>query len=57
MDLNTVGSIMTVVCFVSFVAIVFWAYSPARARRFEEAAQLPFREERDDGCETGGTGR
>ena len=57
MDLNTVGSIMTVVCFIAFVAILYWAYSPARARRFEEAAALPFREDRDEGSPAGGAGR
>ncbi len=48
MDINLVRSIITVVCFVTFLGIVFWAYSPARARRFEDAAQLPFREDSDD---------
>jgi cytochrome c oxidase cbb3-type subunit 4 len=57
MDINTLGSIMTVVCFVAFVAIVFWAYSPASARSFEEAARLPFREDGDQGSDTGGSGR
>ncbi len=54
MDINLVRSIITVVCFVTFLGIVFWAYSPARARRFEDAAQLPFREDRD---ERGGPGQ
>ena len=54
MDLNVVRSIVTVVCFVTFLGIVFWAYSPARARRFDEAAQLPFREDLGD---TGGLGQ
>ncbi len=54
MDINLVRSIVTVISFVTFLGIVFWAYSPARARRFEDAAQLPFREDRDD---LGGSGQ
>jgi len=54
MDLNIVRSIVTVLCFISFLGIVFWAYSPARARRFEEAALLPFHEDRED---AGGPGQ
>jgi cytochrome c oxidase cbb3-type subunit 4 len=47
MDINTLRSIMTVVSFLTFIAILFWAFSPAKAHAFEEAAALPFRE--DDG--------
>lgn len=48
MDINTLRSIVTVVSFLAFIGILFWAYSPAKARGFEEAARLPFREDDDD---------
>jgi cytochrome c oxidase cbb3-type subunit 4 len=52
MDLNTLRSIVTVVSFIAFLAIVFWAYSPRKTRAFEEAAALPFREERGEASNT-----
>lgn len=42
MDTNDIRSIVTVLAFVTFVGIVWWAYSRHSKRRFEEAAQLPF---------------
>ena len=39
---SIVGSITTVVMFVTFLGIVFWAYSRRRRRDFEEAANAPF---------------
>ena len=57
MDLNTLRSIVTVVSFVSFLAIVFWAYSPRKARAFEEAASLPFQEDRNEEAHSEGTAR
>jgi cytochrome c oxidase cbb3-type subunit 4 len=47
MDINTMRSIVTVVAFLTFLAIVLWAYSGARKGRFEEAARLPFDEDED----------
>lgn len=32
----------TVVAFITFLGIVFWAYSRKRAGAFDEAAHLPF---------------
>ena len=57
MDINTLRSIVTVVSFIVFLAIVFWAYSPRMARAFEEAAALPFREDRDEDQDTEENGR
>lgn len=48
MDINTLRSIVTVVTFFVFVGIVVWAWSSRNAKSFEEAAQLPFKQE-DDG--------
>ena len=38
-------SIVTLVCMITFVGIVIWAYSSRRAQDFEEAAMLPFADE------------
>ena len=37
-----VGTVMTVVAFLIFVAIVWWAYSSKSKKRFEQAEQAPF---------------
>ena len=42
MDINTLRSILTVVAFVVFLAIVWWAYSGHSKAAFDEAARLPF---------------
>lgn len=36
------SSLMTVVSFVTFIGIVFWAYSRKRRTAFDEAANAPF---------------
>lgn len=51
MDINDLRSAMTVVMFVVFLGIVFWAYSSKRKRAFDEAARLPFDE--DDSMDAG----
>ena len=45
MDLDDVRIAWTVVSFLVFLAIVFWAYSRGARRGFDEAAQLPFQDE------------
>jgi cytochrome c oxidase cbb3-type subunit 4 len=47
MDMTTLHSIFTVVAFLTFLGIVFWAYGSARKGRFDEAARLPFEEDDD----------
>ena len=42
MDINTLRSIATLVCFALFIGIVWWAYRGKNAERFNEAANLPF---------------
>ncbi|MCS6944470.1 MAG: CcoQ/FixQ family Cbb3-type cytochrome c oxidase assembly chaperone [Sutterellaceae bacterium] len=42
MDINTVRSVLTVVFFVLFVGVVWWAYRRGSCKDFEEAQQLPF---------------
>ncbi len=36
------SSIMTVISFVTFVGILWWAFISCRSSDFESAAQLPF---------------
>ncbi|CAB1369661.1 cbb3-type cytochrome oxidase subunit 3 [Denitratisoma oestradiolicum] len=52
MDINDLRSMFTVLTFVLFVGIVWWAYSGQRKQAFDEAANLPL----DDDSVPGGTG-
>ncbi len=45
MDSGLIGSIVTVVFFITFVGIVLWAWSGQRKKDFDAAANLPFEEE------------
>ncbi|KAB2841731.1 MAG: CcoQ/FixQ family Cbb3-type cytochrome c oxidase assembly chaperone [Burkholderiales bacterium] len=42
MDYATFASVLTVVAFLTFLGIVFWAYSRGRRADFDAAARLPF---------------
>jgi cytochrome c oxidase cbb3-type subunit 4 len=44
MDINLLRSLITVCAMVAFAGIVWWAYGPARKRRFERDALMPFEE-------------
>lgn len=48
MDINDLRTLLTVLCFLFFMGIVGWAYGKESAKKFDEAAQLPFDEEGDD---------
>ena len=50
MDSGLIGSIVTVISFVLFVGIVWWAYHKDNRQKYEKAANLPF-EEGDDGID------
>ncbi|MDO8932628.1 MAG: cbb3-type cytochrome c oxidase subunit 3 [Rhodocyclaceae bacterium] len=41
MDINDLRSLFTVLTFICFVGIVWWAFSSRRKQAYEEAAQLP----------------
>lgn len=41
MDINDLRSIFTVLAFVAFIGIVWWAYSDRRKATYEQAAMLP----------------
>lgn len=45
MDINTLRSVATVVCFVAFIGIVYWAWSGRNKADFEQAARLPFEQD------------
>ena len=45
MDINLLRSIVTVVAFLVFIGIVFWAWSRRNKERFDEAARLPFEQD------------
>ena len=38
-------SLVTLICMITFIGIVIWAYSSRRTPDFEEAAMLPFADE------------
>ena len=42
MDLNDLRVLITVLSFIIFAGIVYWAYSSRQRARFIEAANLPF---------------
>jgi cytochrome c oxidase cbb3-type subunit 4 len=45
MDINLLRSIAAVLGLLTFVGIIFWAWSAKNAERFNEAAQLPFEQD------------
>ncbi|MEI6737651.1 MAG: cbb3-type cytochrome c oxidase subunit 3 [Pseudomonadota bacterium] len=42
MDLTVLRSLVTLISFIVFIGIVFWAWSGKNRARFQEAAMLPF---------------
>jgi len=48
MDAGLIGSLVTVLFFVLFIAIVWWAFHKGNKQKFEDAANLPFREDADE---------
>lgn len=52
MDSAIFHSWYTVLLLVIFVAIVIWAYSSKRKKRFDEAANLPFADEQPKSSKT-----
>jgi len=55
MDIGTVRGLVTLLLMLTFIGLVFWAYSKRRKKDFDEMAQLPFREHpsnKDQGSKT-----
>ena len=46
MIFTLIDSVWTIVVMIVFVGIVLWAWSSKRARDFDEAANLPFTEDK-----------
>lgn len=45
MDINDLRSVITVLLFLVFIGIVWWAYSDRRKQAYDQAARIPL----DDG--------
>lgn len=45
MDINDLRSLFTVLAFVCFIGIVWWAFSSRRKQAYDEAAQLPLEDD------------
>jgi len=48
MDAGLIGSVVTVLFFVLFVLIVWWAFHRENRSKFEDAGRLPFQEDAED---------
>jgi cytochrome c oxidase cbb3-type subunit 4 len=46
MDLNDLRALATVFTTVAFLAVFFWAYSSKNKARFEDAANIPFADDK-----------
>lgn len=42
MDINLLRNIVTVLAFIAFLGIVFWAYAPSRKAELERRGRLPY---------------
>jgi cytochrome c oxidase cbb3-type subunit 4 len=49
MDINDIRSAVTVLGFVTFVALVRWVWAARRRGAFDAAAQLPFQGDSQEG--------
>jgi len=49
MDINDLRAVLTVVSFIAFIGIVWWAFSAARKHRFERAARSVLEDDDDAG--------
>lgn len=50
MDINDLRSITTVMGLLCFLGIIAWAYGKSSKKGFEEAANLPFADNDDEGA-------
>lgn len=53
MDVIDFHSVLTLVFFVTFIAMVVWVYLPGRKHRYDSAAQLPLDGQREFNQEAG----
>ena len=45
---DTASSAMTVISFITFIGIMWWAYTPKNRGSFDQAAKLPFADDEED---------
>jgi cytochrome c oxidase cbb3-type subunit 4 len=45
MDINDFRTLSTVLVFLAFIGVAWWAYGPSRKKYFDDAAQLPFHDD------------
>ncbi len=48
MDAGLLSSVVTVIFFVLFVAIMVWAFYGGNKKKFEDAGNLPFQEDAEE---------
>jgi cytochrome c oxidase cbb3-type subunit 4 len=48
MEIGMLRGLGTVVVFIAFIGVVFWAYNGKRKSSFDEAANLPFADDASD---------
>ncbi len=46
MDINDLRGLSTVLIMAAFIGLCIWAYSSKRKKEFDEAANLPFADEK-----------
>lgn len=51
-DINTLRGLGTVFALTAFISICFWAYSAKNKTHFEEAGNLPFADDLNEGGDT-----
>ena len=42
MDITFLRIAVTLLCFVTFLGIAYWAFAARNRKRFDEAARIPF---------------
>jgi len=46
MDINIIKGLSTIFVAIAFFGVCWWAYSPKRKKKFDEAANLPFADDK-----------
>ncbi|WP_439135285.1 cbb3-type cytochrome oxidase subunit 3 [Pseudomaricurvus sp.] len=52
MDINDFRSLSTVLVFIAFIGVCWWAFSPSRKKKFDDAANLPFSDDEINNLES-----
>jgi len=53
MDINDLRGLSTLFLMICFIGLCFWAYNGKRKKQFDEAANLPFADEKMGKSDTG----